>query len=175
MRKAATGGARLVVAENLYGYGPVEGPMSEDTPLRATTRKGSTRAAMHRILQAAHQAGRIDMAVARGADFFGPGVTQAALGAEVFTALLSGARVRVLGNPDLPHSWGTNPGFWPSRLGSFGFFPWLSPRCARWLSCPIRPPAPSSLSIRNSCGHLATSPPRARRRWLKRWQVLDLP
>lgn len=104
-------GARLVVAENLYGYGPVDGPMTEDTPLNAKTRKGSTRAAMHRTLRAAHRVERIDMAVARGADFFGPGVTQAALGAEVFQALLSDAKVRVLGYPDLPHSYTYVPDF----------------------------------------------------------------
>lgn len=108
---AEAAGARLVVAENLYGYGPVDGPMTERTPLVARTRKGSTRAAMHRTLLAAHQAGRIDMAVARGADFFGPGVTQAALGAEVFKSLLSGRKVRVLGNPDLPHSYTYVPDF----------------------------------------------------------------
>jgi nucleoside-diphosphate-sugar epimerase len=100
-----------VVAENLYGYGPVQGPMTEDTPLNATTRKGSTRAAMHRTLRTAHRDGRIDMAVARGADFFGPGVTQAALGAEVFQALLSDTTVRVLGNPDLLHSYTHVPDF----------------------------------------------------------------
>jgi len=111
IRLAEATGARLVAAENLYGYGPVDGPMTEKTPLIARTRKGSTRAAMHRALLAAHQAGRIDMAVARGADFFGPGVTQAALGAEVFTSLLSGASVRVLGNPDLPHSYTYVPDF----------------------------------------------------------------
>jgi nucleoside-diphosphate-sugar epimerase len=111
IRLAQTTGARLVVAENLYGYGPVDGPMTEKTPLIAKTRKGSTRAAMHRTLLDAYQAGRIDMAVARGADFFGPGVTQAALGAEVFTALLSDTSVRVLGNPDLPHSYTYVPDF----------------------------------------------------------------
>lgn len=111
IRLAEATGARLAVAENLYGYGPVDGPMTEKTPLIARTRKGSTRAAMHRALLAAYQAGRIDMAVARGADFFGPGVTQAALGAEVFTALRSGANVRVLGNPDLPHSYTYVPDF----------------------------------------------------------------
>jgi nucleoside-diphosphate-sugar epimerase len=111
IRLAEATGSRLVVAENLYGYGPVDGPMTEDTPLVARTLKGSTRAAMHRTLQAAYGAGRIDMAVARGADFFGPGVTQAALGAEVFRALLTGERVRVLGNPDLAHSYTYVPDF----------------------------------------------------------------
>jgi nucleoside-diphosphate-sugar epimerase len=108
---AAATGARLVVAENLYGYGPVAGPMTEETPLRATTRKGATRAAMHRTLSAARDAGRIEFAVARGADFFGPGVTQAALGSAVFAAILAGRRPRVVGNPDLPHSYTFVPDF----------------------------------------------------------------
>ena len=108
---AAEARARLVVAENLYGYGPVDGPLTEETPLRATTRKGATRAAMHRTLRAAQEAGRIEMAVARGSDFFGPGVTQAALGAPVFEAILAGRRPRVVGNPDLPHSYTFVPDF----------------------------------------------------------------
>jgi nucleoside-diphosphate-sugar epimerase len=111
IRLAEATGARLVVAENLYAYGPVDGPMTEETPLRATTRKGSTRAAMHRSLRETYSAGRIDMAVARGADFFGPGVTQAALGADVFHAILAGQPARVLGNPDLPHSYTYVPDF----------------------------------------------------------------
>lgn len=111
IRLAGDIGARLVVAENLYGYGPVDGLMTEDTQLRATTRKGVTRAAMHHTLRASHAAGRIDMAVARGSDFFGPGVTQAALGADTFNAILSGTRVRVLGNPDLAHSYTYVPDF----------------------------------------------------------------
>lgn len=108
---AAETGARLVVAENLYGYGPVDGPMTEATPLNATTRKGAVRAAMHRTLLAAYQAGRIDMAVARGADFFGPDVMQAALGVPVFDAVAKGRTARVLGNPDLPHSYTYVPDF----------------------------------------------------------------
>lgn len=108
---AETTGARLVVAENLYGYGPVDLPMTEEAPLAATTRKGKTRAAMHRALRAAHDAGRIDMAVARGSDFFGPGVTGAALGAPVFEAILAGRPVTVMDNPDLPHSYTFVPDF----------------------------------------------------------------
>jgi nucleoside-diphosphate-sugar epimerase len=66
---------------------------------------------MHRTLREAHDAGRIDMAVARGADFFGPGVTQAALGADAFRAILAGGPAWVLGNPDLPHSYTYVPDF----------------------------------------------------------------
>ena len=31
---------RLVVVENLYMYGPTDGPMSETTPMAATGKKG---------------------------------------------------------------------------------------------------------------------------------------
>src|SRR3954451_10872350 len=35
---------RLVYLDNLYGYGPVAGPMAESTPQSPTTRKGRVRA-----------------------------------------------------------------------------------------------------------------------------------
>ncbi len=38
--------AILAITGNLYGYGPVDGPMTEDLPLAATTRKGRVRAKM---------------------------------------------------------------------------------------------------------------------------------
>ena len=50
-------GAVLVTMSNLYGYGPVDGPMTEDLPLRPTTAKGRVRAAMWHDALAAHQAG----------------------------------------------------------------------------------------------------------------------
>src|SRR6188474_2377560 len=41
---AERAGARLVVVENLYMYGPSAGPMLETTPMAATGKKGSLRA-----------------------------------------------------------------------------------------------------------------------------------
>jgi nucleoside-diphosphate-sugar epimerase len=70
-------GARLVVLENLYGYGPTGGkPMTEDLPVAATTVKGRTRAAMTGELLAAVRAGRVRLTIGRPSDFFGPGVAQ---------------------------------------------------------------------------------------------------
>ena len=37
---AAASGARIVYADNLYAYGPVEGPLTEDLPSRATGSNG---------------------------------------------------------------------------------------------------------------------------------------
>ena len=101
---AEAAGARLVVAENMYGYGEVDGPMMEDFPLRATTRKGRARARLHEDLMRAHAAGRVEATVARGSDFFGPFVVGSAVGARLFAAVVAGRAAEVFGDPDAPHS-----------------------------------------------------------------------
>jgi nucleoside-diphosphate-sugar epimerase len=102
---ASAVGARLIVAENLYGYGPVQAPMAESSPSRPNTRKGSVRAEMHVQLMRAHEAGKITVAVARGSDFFGPWVEGSAAGSRMFRAIVAGKPVEVFGDPDLPHTY----------------------------------------------------------------------
>jgi len=103
---AASVGARLVAIENLYGYGPTGGrPLTEDLPLAATTRKGATRAAMTAQLLDADRRGIVQVAIGRASDFFGPGVFTSNMGASVFESVLAGKAVRVMGNPDLPHTY----------------------------------------------------------------------
>ncbi len=109
---AAAAGALLVVAENLYGYGPVRGPLTEDLPLAATTRKGATRAEMWHDLEAAHRAGRLRVLAARASDFFGPGVDGSAAGDRFFGALTKGKRVEVIGDPERRHTY--------TYVGDFG-------------------------------------------------------
>ena len=103
--------ALLVSLENLYGYGPTGGtPMTEDLPLDATTVKGRTRAAMTRELLAAEAAGRVRIAIGRGSDFFGAGVTAGStLGERVFDKALSGRPADFLGEPDLLHTYSYVP------------------------------------------------------------------
>ncbi len=103
---AAATGARLVAMENLYGYGPSRGrPLTEDLPLAATTRQGVTRAAMTAELLEAHRRGTVRVAIGRASDFFGPGVLVSAMAERVFSPLLHGARIQVVGDPDLPHTY----------------------------------------------------------------------
>jgi nucleoside-diphosphate-sugar epimerase len=103
---AASVGARLVAIENLYGYGPTGGrPLTENLPLAATTRKGATRAAMTAQLLDAHRRGIVQVSIGRASDFFGPGVLNSAMGTSVFDSVLARKPVRVLGNPDLPHTY----------------------------------------------------------------------
>lgn len=102
--------ALLVSLENVYGYGSTRGtPLTETLPLAATTTKGRTRAAMTRELMAAHEAGRVQIAIGRASDFFGPGVTETTLGERFFGNAVSGRKVDLLGDPDLPHTYSYVP------------------------------------------------------------------
>ncbi|TDC69312.1 NAD-dependent epimerase/dehydratase family protein [Actinomadura sp. GC306] len=104
-------GAVLVTLSNLYVYGPVDGPMTEDLPLAATDVKGRVRAGMWRDALAAHRAGRIRMTELRPSDYYGPRSTdQAYLGEDRFVRpLLAGKRVQFLSDPSLPHAWTYTP------------------------------------------------------------------
>ncbi|NEE02988.1 NAD-dependent epimerase/dehydratase family protein [Phytoactinopolyspora halotolerans] len=102
---AESSGAVLVTISNLYGYGPVVGPISRDLPLAATEHKGRLRARLWQDALAAHQAGRVRVTEARASDFLGPGVgLHAGLITRYGQAAMAGKPVRVLGDPDAPHS-----------------------------------------------------------------------
>jgi nucleoside-diphosphate-sugar epimerase len=99
---AERSGALLVTQNNLYGYGPVTGPMTEDTPLAATHPKLKLRADMYREALALHQAGRIRMVEARASDYLQAN--------SIFTftlagPLLAGRRAYSPAPLDVPHSW----------------------------------------------------------------------
>ncbi|TCO50211.1 nucleoside-diphosphate-sugar epimerase [Kribbella antiqua] len=100
-------GARLVSMENVYMYGrPAGRPFTEDRPYDAHTKKGQLRGRMARELLAAHVAGRVQVAIGRASDYFGPrGGAQSNLGDRVFSAALAGKTATVLGDPDQPHTY----------------------------------------------------------------------
>ncbi len=103
-------GAGLVTMGNLYGYGPVSAPMTEDTPLAATGTKGRVRIRMWTDALALHEAGRIRATEARASDFVGPGVTESSMfGERVMPRLLRGRSVTLIGALDEPHSWTSIP------------------------------------------------------------------
>lgn len=104
---AAHAGAKLVVLDTLYMYGETRGvPMTEGTPYAATTRKGRMRKELAEGYLAAHEAGTVRVALGRAADFYGPRVLNSALGDRVFPQALAGKPAQLLGNLDLPHSYG---------------------------------------------------------------------
>jgi nucleoside-diphosphate-sugar epimerase len=100
-------GARLVSMENVYLYGrPAGRPLTEDRRHDAQTVKGRLRGQMSRDLLAAHHRGRVQVAIGRASDYFGPrGGAQSNLGDRVFPAALAGRTATVLGDPDQPHTY----------------------------------------------------------------------
>jgi len=102
----AANGAKLIVGENLYMYGDINGQLiHEGLPYAAQTRKGKVRAAMSNALLDAHRAGKVRVAVARSSDFYGPGVLVSAFGERTLVPLLQGKPAEVTGSLDLPHTY----------------------------------------------------------------------
>lgn len=98
------GDVPLMVVENLYGYGPHDGPLSEDTPMQPTAEKGKVRAEMWRSLEAAKVDRGLEMAVVRASDFIGPGVEGSAFGDRFFPPIAAGKAAETIGDLDARHS-----------------------------------------------------------------------
>ena len=102
---AASAGAKFIVAENLYMYGEVNGPIHEGLPYSAKTRKGKVRGEMAQALLAAHRSGKVKAASARGSDFYGPQVLDSTLGERAILPALQGKSASLTGQLDLPHTY----------------------------------------------------------------------
>ena len=102
---AKTAGARVVYADNLYAYGPVEGPLTEDLPSLAAGPNGRVRAVLAAQLMDAHARGGVRAAIGRASDFYGPWGRQSTAGERLFVPALRGRATQVLGDPDLPHTY----------------------------------------------------------------------
>jgi nucleoside-diphosphate-sugar epimerase len=104
IRAAELTGAVLVSTGNLYGYGRVDGPMTEQLPLRPTSVKGRVRAELWTAARAAHEAGRIRTAEVRGSDYLGAGTTSP-FSVMVLPKVVAGRTASIPADPDAPHSW----------------------------------------------------------------------
>ena len=100
---AAHADAPLVVTDNLYMYGPTDGPMTEETPRQPAGPKGRLRAAMEKQLLGAHEKGRVRVALGRASDFYGPHANSSTREL-VFEAALDGDSAAWLGALDAPHT-----------------------------------------------------------------------
>jgi nucleoside-diphosphate-sugar epimerase len=105
---AAANNARLVIGDNLYMYGdPLGSVLTEDSPQHPTTRKGVVRKSLADSAMAAHNTGRLEVAVSRPSDYFGPGYD--VMGDTVFRRALDGKPIQLLGNAHQMHSFSYVP------------------------------------------------------------------
>ncbi|MFE7746342.1 NAD-dependent epimerase/dehydratase family protein [Nocardia sp. NPDC057455] len=104
LRAAEVTGAALLSVGNLYGYGQVDGPISERQPLRPNSVKGRVRADIWAEALAAHEAGRVRAAEVRGSDYLGAGA-KSAFTMVALPSVLAGRRAQFPADPDAAHSW----------------------------------------------------------------------
>lgn len=107
---------RLVFFDNVYAYGQVRGPMTEDTPFNPCSRKGEVRAGIARMLLEAMAAGTLQAMIARAADFYGPDVANSFPQATVFARLRAGKAPQWIGNPRARHGFTYVPDTGPALV-----------------------------------------------------------
>ena len=101
---ASVAGAKLVFADNLYLYGPPDGPMNEETAQRAAGSKGCVRIEMADAILRAHADGRLRTTIGRSSDYYGPRGTNTTAGDNIMKPALRGKRTRWLGSLDQLHT-----------------------------------------------------------------------
>lgn len=97
-------GARLVFFDNVYAYGRVTGPMTEDTPFNPSSTKGEVRARIATLLLGEIKRGNLTGLIARAPDFYGPGCRNSVYMLLVVDKLAAGGTARWPGRDDVPHA-----------------------------------------------------------------------
>jgi nucleoside-diphosphate-sugar epimerase len=97
-------GARLVFFSNVYALGEVNGWMTEQSPIKPTSKKGKVRAQIEKRLLEEMQAGSIPVIIARAPDFYGPDSSKSVAQMMVFDNLSKGKKPQWLVNAKTKHS-----------------------------------------------------------------------
>ena len=101
--------AKLIFFDNVYMYGKVDGPMTEETPFRPCSAKGEIRAEIATTLLNEIKAGSLTALIARSADFYGPGARTGVPNVLVFDKLAKGRKPAWLANDTVKHSFTFTP------------------------------------------------------------------
>ena len=102
-------GAKLVFFDNVYMYGKVDGPMTEETPFNPCSKKGEIRAKLDLRLMDEYKKGNLQVAIVRGADFYGPGISSSMFNLLVINNLINGKKVNWMNNPKALHTFTYTP------------------------------------------------------------------
>jgi nucleoside-diphosphate-sugar epimerase len=101
--------ANLLFFDNVYMYGRVGGPMTEDTPFNPCSKKGEIRAKIATTLINEWKSGAVIGMIARSADFYGPDTPNAVPSLLVFEPLARNRKASWLVNDAVPHSFTYTP------------------------------------------------------------------
>jgi nucleoside-diphosphate-sugar epimerase len=102
-------GAKVVFFDNVYMYGKVTGPMTEETPFNPASKKGEIRANIAMALIDSWKSGALTGMIARAADFYGPDTRNGMANHLVFDPLSRKKKASCLVNDAVPHSYTYTP------------------------------------------------------------------
>lgn len=103
-------GVPLIFFDNVYMYGLVDGPMTEETPYNPCSKKGEIRAMIANKIMDRVKEGRLTATIARAADFYGPGAdTTGIMNMLVIGNLSKGKMANWLGSDQYTHSYTFTP------------------------------------------------------------------
>jgi nucleoside-diphosphate-sugar epimerase len=97
-------GAKLIFFDNVYMYGRVTGPMTEETPFNPCSEKGEIRARIAAELLSEIKSGKLTTMIARAADFYGPNVKAGIPNVLIFNKFAAHSRANWLVNDSVRHS-----------------------------------------------------------------------
>jgi nucleoside-diphosphate-sugar epimerase len=98
-------GAKLVFFDNVYMYGKVDGPMTEETPFNPCSKKGEVRAKVATSLINAWKSGSLTAMIARAADFYRPEARTGIPNVMVFELMAKRKKAVCFANAGVPHSY----------------------------------------------------------------------
>lgn len=101
--------AKLVFFDNVYSYGLVKGPMTEETPFNPTSKKGEVRAKIATMLLDEIKSKNIEGMIIRGADFYGPHVLLSLTHSMVTKKVKNKGTSQWFGNPKMIHTFTYTP------------------------------------------------------------------
>ena len=101
--------SKLVFFDNVYMYGKVVGPMTEETPFNPCSRKGEVRAKIATMILDEVKKEELTALIARAADFYGPETQNSFLNMMVFENLKKGKSAQLMISKNLKHSFTYTP------------------------------------------------------------------
>ena len=101
--------ARLIFLDNVYMYGKMNGPMTEQTPFHPSSKKGEIRAEIATMLLNEMQQGNLTACIARSADFYGPHAKTSVVNILVLDKFAKREKAAWLLNDSVRHSFTFTP------------------------------------------------------------------
>jgi nucleoside-diphosphate-sugar epimerase len=101
--------SKLVFFDNVYAYGHVKGPMTEETPFNPSSKKGEVRARIATMLLDEIKQKNIQGMIVRAADFYGPGALLSLTYSTVTERLKARKSPQWIGDPKAIHTFTYTP------------------------------------------------------------------